>query len=125
MERGYDPRLWRQRHNLTYYRALRAIYLGHCDSCLNLIASSNDQDLKNKIENPLSAMLISSCIAGMETYLHDRLSDIVLSGDSNTVDAYISLYNTMHGEKNQISKIPQGASLTEDKRRELHTYITK
>lgn len=75
----------------TYIESVKGVYIGEGLLCLELFRKSNDDLLWKITSNSFAGLLLSSCIAGLETYLRDRLYQEVFFNHEQ-LSKYIKIY---------------------------------
>lgn len=110
-------------NNYAYSEVIRSVYLGHCIGCLEMLRTTSDDLLRFMGSDDFSALIILSAVAGLESYLRDRLGRCLFSSGSREVDHYIyeyqHSYNDYHYKKDRLEMVPEGGILTDEQKEAL------
>jgi len=110
-------------NNYTYSDVIQNLYLGHCIGCLEMLRTTSDDLLRIMGSDDFSALIILSAVAGLESYLRDRLGRCLFSSGSREVDHFIyeyqHSYNVFHYKKDRLEMVPEGGTLTDEQRKAL------
>lgn len=110
-------------NNYTYSEVIQNLYLGHCIGCLEMLRTTSDDLLRIMGSDDFSALIILSAVAGLESYLRDRLGRCLFSSGSREVDHFIyeyqHSYNDFHYKKDRLEMVPEGETLTDEQRKAL------
>jgi hypothetical protein len=102
----------------TYSEALRGVYLGHCDGSLELLRSTPDEILRLFGTHHFCAMLIIAGVAGLESYLRDRLGRTLFLAGTNEMASYIYEFNHSHKEDYRLKfTVKEGDVLSDEQKR--------
>lgn len=109
---------------IKYSEALTSIYQGHCRRCLEMLRTTSDELLRFMGSKDFSALIILSAVAGLESFLRDRLGRTLFSSTTREVDhyiyEYIRTYNYLHPKsEDKLTKVPRGKTLTEEQKKAL------
>lgn len=110
-------------NNYAYSEVIQSVYLGHCIGCLEMLRTTSDDLLRIMGGDDFSALIILSAVAGLESYLRDRLGRCIFSSGSREVDHFIyeyqHSYNVYHYKKDRLEMVPEGGTLTDEQRKAL------
>ena len=99
-----------------YLLSVKGLYLGQGITCLEIFRKLDADDLfKIVSDHVLPGLLLTSSIAGLETYLRDRLFVETFS-DYNHLLKYISLYKGSNKEQGQalMAELQSNLQLSKD-----------
>lgn len=108
---------------IKYSEALRSVYLGHCTGCLEMLRTTSDDLFRFMGSKDFSALIILSAVAGLESFLRDRLGRTLFTSSTRVIDHYIyeysHTYNRYHGKADKLTIVPKGEILSDEQKSAL------